>query len=136
MARLAGLVAQLARGRGGVVWLDGKSALLRSMLSVAQEAGCEVFATAADEVLCRIPGRLIVDCLTGESGALAKRSPDVSALIAGFAAATGQRVADSASAVAEAAVSTVERICAVGPVVIVVDDLHWADEVSLLVWRL
>ena len=67
---------------------------------------------------------------------MAKRSPDVSALIAGFAAATGQRVVDSASAVAEAAVSTVERICAVGPVVIVVDDLHWADEVSLLVWRL
>ena len=28
----------------------------------------------------------------------------------------------------------VDRLCAVSPVVLVTEDLHWADEASVLVW--
>ena len=60
MALLAGLVREVARGRGGSVLIEGepgigKSALVRSALAGAPEARCEVFWGAADELSQALP---------------------------------------------------------------------------------
>ena len=54
-ALLAGLVKQVAQGRGGVVLIEGepgigKSALVRAAAAEASEAGCQVFWGAGDEL--------------------------------------------------------------------------------------
>ncbi len=42
---------------------------------------------------------------------------------------------DPVLAGAERLLAVVDRLCAVSPVVVVAEDLQWADEASLTVWR-
>src|SRR5437588_9539034 len=59
-ALLAGLVKQAAQGRGGMVLIEGepgvgKSALVQAAVAEAQEAGCQVFWGAGDELGQELP---------------------------------------------------------------------------------
>ena len=68
MAQLAGLVRDVARGRGGSVLIEGepgigKSALVRSAVAGAPEARCEVFWGAADELSQALPLQPFLDGL-------------------------------------------------------------------------
>jgi DNA-binding CsgD family transcriptional regulator/tetratricopeptide (TPR) repeat protein len=47
----------------------------------------------------------------------------------------GVLTADPVPAVSEGLLALVDRLCGASQVVLVVDDLHWADEASLLVWH-
>src|ERR1019366_9943545 len=42
---------------------------------------------------------------------------------------------DPVRAAGERLMALVDRLCAVSPVVVVAEDLQWADEASLLVWQ-
>jgi hypothetical protein len=139
VARLRGLVAEVAAGRGRSVWIEGepgigKSALLAAGLADAEHVGCAVFRESADEARQRFPLWVLLDCLrVGTRSADAPRAAIMDLWRGGRSAALAPE--DVTAAAAERLLVLVDRLCAVSPVVMVVDDLQWADGASLAVWE-
>ncbi|MEU0154098.1 helix-turn-helix transcriptional regulator [Micromonospora fulviviridis] len=133
------LVARVAAGQGGVAWLEGepgigKSALIEAVLADAARAGCEVYRGAASELVSPVPLHPVVDALRVGPGAVdAVRAP-LAALLRGEGVAELVTPRDVVAVLAEQVLVLVDRLCAAAPVVIVLDDLHWADDASLAVW--
>ncbi|MFC7343638.1 helix-turn-helix transcriptional regulator [Saccharopolyspora griseoalba] len=108
--RIRQLLAAAGDGSGSVLWIDGeagigKTALLDQVLAEAASRGCAVRSTAADAAAKAFPLRVLLDCL-------------------GLGAAGPDEV-----------LAEVRRLCGEAPLVLAIDDLHLADETSLLVWR-
>ncbi len=130
---LGGFVGQLAAGRGGVVWVEGepgigKSALVEAACAGWVVSGVRVFRARADELAQPFALRLAADCLAVDRAATAtdEHRADIVDLLAGRGG-----VVDAVSAAAERLLALVDRECARSPVVLVGDDLQWADEASL-----
>lgn len=135
------LLRQLRAGRGRAVWVEGEPGVGKSTLITAGlvgpgsagllgPAGCRVLRAAADPLAQLSPLRLLLDCLGLPSLVdLFTPQPPGSG---GLPSLPG--VADPAVAGAERLVEQVERWCAESPVLLVADDLQWADEASLEVW--
>jgi DNA-binding CsgD family transcriptional regulator/transcriptional regulator with XRE-family HTH domain len=138
-ALLRQAVAELAAGRGRAVWVEGepgigKSALLAAGLARAALRGCRVLWAAADESLARFPLWVLLECLqVGPEGPDAARA-QIAALLRGEGA-SGLTPGDAVLAAAERLLLLVEQWCAASPVMLVVDDMQWSDEVSLSVWE-
>ncbi len=120
--RLHAGVAAAAAGRGTALLVQGpagigKSALLAEVFAAGAAAACRFGHAAADELGPHSPLRLVATCLTTASGRAVSLP------------------ASSTEAAVRTAVSAVRELCAEGPLVLVADDLHWADEASLRVWR-
>jgi len=142
LALLARLVDAVSAGVGGLLLVEGeqgigKSSLLRAGLgnlrtaqgnqpAQGNSADCRVLWAAADELDQRFPLRLMEECL----GAAAPEPEPAPALTA----AAGVFAGDPVLAGVERTLARVDRLCAVSPVVLVTEDLHWADEASVLVW--
>ena len=131
LALLTGLVASVSAGVGGVVLVEGeqgigKSSLLRAGLAGAAVEGCQVLWAAADELGQRFPLRLMAECL-GAAGRLEVAH-------APFGRAEAVFAGDPVLAGVERQLTEVDRLCAVSPVVLVAEDLQWADEASVLMW--
>jgi len=131
LGALGEVVTGLSAGVGGVVLVAGeqgigKSSLLRAGLARAADAGCSVFWGAADELGQQFPLRLMAECLDLVGG--------LEAVVAPVNTAAGVLAGDSVMAGVERVLAEVDRRCAQSPVVLVAEDLHWADEASLLVW--
>ena len=144
--RLRALLADLERGRGRAVWVEGepgigKSAVLEAALDAAERTACRVFRGAADEMWRPFPLRLMLDCLvdgpmTGagpDTGELLRR--EIADVLAGGSGAMATPFADPTPALTELLLVLVDRLCAATPVALVADDLQWADSVSLAVWQ-
>jgi DNA-binding CsgD family transcriptional regulator len=128
---LGEVAAGVSAGVGGVVLVAGeqgvgKSSLLRAGLAGAADAGCKVFWGAADELGQKFPLHLMAECLDMVGG--------LEAAVAPANQAAGMLARDPVMAGMERVLAEVDRRCAQSPVVLVVEDLHWADETSLLVW--
>ncbi|MBP2335973.1 DNA-binding SARP family transcriptional activator/tetratricopeptide (TPR) repeat protein [Saccharothrix coeruleofusca] len=134
-------VTDVAAGRGRAVWLAGepgvgKTALLTAGLAGAAEFGCQVASVAVDELAGRFPLRVLLDGLE-----VTGRSPDprraalARALADPAEAAPPWAASDPVALAAERVLAFVAELCARAPLVLVVDGLQWADEVSVLVWR-
>ena len=133
VGQIRSMVAALAEGRGGVLLITGeagigKSALLAAGLAGAYELGCRCLWAAADELVARFPLRTLLDCLTAEEQA--EITGPATASPTGFGMS-----ADPVLAMVERQLAVVDRICARGPAVWVLDDLQWADEATLLAWN-
>lgn len=162
LALVRDLAGRVAGGAGGVLLVTGeqgvgKTTLLREGLAGAGAAGCRLGWGAADEVAQRFPLLLMAECL-GEDGRLAVESTG------GGEADAGSRVSaaggpgprgrglrgpgprgpglrapvlpgDPVLAGMERLLALADRLCAASPVVVVAEDLQWADEASLLVWE-
>ncbi|HEX8927948.1 MAG TPA: AAA family ATPase, partial [Actinomycetota bacterium] len=120
---LRGLVRQVAAGAGGAVWIDGeagigKTELLTHAFGDAATSGCRVAWGAADQLGSRVPLQVLSRALGLESASRRPRSP-----IAEPAVAEDQIVA------------AVRQACAAAPLILIVDDMQWADTATIRVWE-
>lgn len=127
LSRLAALAAGVSGGVGGVVLVEGeqgigKTSLLRAGLAGPAVAGCRLFWAAADELSQQFPLRLMRECLGDAAGPVC---PSERPALGG----------DPVVAEMERLLAGVDRLCAASPVVLVAEDLQWADEASVLMWH-
>src|SRR5690242_7534730 len=136
-ALLSGLMKQAAQGRGGAVLIEGepgigKSALVRAAVAEAPAAGCQVFWGAGDELGQELPLLPFLDGLRVREPSADPRRKTIVGLLRGEVAA--DRGADIPAVLAEQLLALVAEQCAVRPVVLVIDDLQWADPASITLW--
>jgi DNA-binding SARP family transcriptional activator len=115
LASLDTLLAGVRAGSGGAAWIEGapglgKTALLTTALARSGE-GLRVAWHTADEITRDVPLRTMLGSLR-----------------------LGGSIAETEAVAAERIVAHVRSRCAAGPLVLVVDDLHRADDASLRVW--
>ena len=127
--RIRELVAELVAGSGHVLWIEGepgigKSTLLGTAWREAERLSCRRFRVVAEELAQRFPLRVLLDTL----------DPHRELLDAGATANTASR-ADPVMAAMEGLVMHVERLCADQPLLLMLDDVQFADDASLLVWQ-
>jgi DNA-binding CsgD family transcriptional regulator/tetratricopeptide (TPR) repeat protein len=137
IALLTELVKELLVGRGGSVLIEGepgigKSALVRAVVAGAPEAGGQVFWGAGDELGQALPLVPFLDGLRVREPSTNPRRNAIVRLLRGEA--TADRGTDIPAALAEQLLALVTEQCATRPTILVVDDLQWADPVSVTLW--
>ena len=134
LAVVAELVSSTAAGVGRVLLVEGEAGIGKSHLvgeatARARRAGIGAVEVVADEVVRR-PGAVahgLVDAT--RPGPAARRRLDE--LLARAGGSAGGE--DLSYAVVEASVDLVEEMARHDPVLVAVEDLHWADDLSLAV---
>ena len=137
LALLARLLRQAVRGRGRAVLIEGepgigKSALARAVVAAAPGAGCQVVWGTGDELGTGLPLLPFLDALRVREPSANARRNTILGLLRGEAAAG---VIDVPSALAEQLLALVTEETAARPVVLVTDDLQWADPASVALWE-
>ncbi len=137
LALLDGLLREAARGRGSAVLIEGepgigKSALVHAAVTAAADAGCQVFWGVGDELGAALPLLPFLDALRVREPSVNARRTTIVGLLRGETAA--DRGIDVPAALAEQLLALVAEERAVRPVVLVVDDLQWADPASVALW--
>jgi len=137
LAVLAGRVNDVADGRGGAILIEGepgigKSALVRAAVAGARQAGCQVFWGAGDELGQALPLLPLFEALGVREPSDDPRRSAILRLLRGEA--TADRGWDVAAALAEQLIALIAEQCAAGPVILVIDDLQWADQASVGLW--
>ncbi|GAA3881702.1 hypothetical protein GCM10022243_52780 [Saccharothrix violaceirubra] len=113
--RLRARVDDLVRGHGAALVVEGepgigKTTLVRAACAYAATLGLRVCTGAGDELDRVIPLSPLLDAL-------------------------GSTRSQTIAATVEHLVDRVDELCAEGPVMLVVDDLQWADDATVAVWR-
>jgi DNA-binding CsgD family transcriptional regulator/tetratricopeptide (TPR) repeat protein len=137
MALLTGLLRDVARRHGSSVLIEGepgigKSALARTAVTEAAEAGCQVFWGAGDELGQALPLLPFLDGLRVREPSANPRRSTIVRLLRGEA--TADRGTDVPAMLAEQLLALVTEQCAVQPTILVIDDLQWADQASITLW--
>ncbi|MEA2126606.1 MAG: hypothetical protein QOI80_3388 [Solirubrobacteraceae bacterium] len=135
---LAGLVARLSAGRGGLAVIEGsagigKTALMDALAGRASAAGARVLRAQGGE-LERDDAFGIVAQLFGPplpAVELAGLPVPAAAAIGASVTATAPPGEDAARAAYHALFALCVRLAATRPLLLAVDDAHWADERSL-----
>ncbi|MEU7761324.1 BTAD domain-containing putative transcriptional regulator [Micromonospora aurantiaca (nom. illeg.)] len=117
LALLRDLLDAVGEGRSAIVWIEGepgigKSALLDAALHEARARGHRIARGSAEELSSRIPLHVMRRALRLED------APH-----------------DDPAAAVDRVLDHVRGLTATGPLVLAVDHLQWADEVSLLAWE-
>jgi DNA-binding CsgD family transcriptional regulator len=137
LALLAGMVKEVSLGRGGSVLVEGepgigKSALVRAAVAEAASDGCDVFWGASDELGQALPLLPFLDGLRVREPSANPRRRTIVGLLRGEVAA--DRGTDVPVVLAEQLLALVTEQCATRPVILVIDDLQWADQASITLW--
>src|SRR5690349_10036668 len=137
LAHLAGLIRAAAAGRGSSVLIEGepgigKSSLVRAALAEAADARCLVFWGSGDELGQALPLLPLLDAFRVRELPDSPRNSTIVRLLRGELA-TGPG-ADVSAALAEQLLALIAEECAAQPAILVVDDLQWADPVTVTLW--
>jgi DNA-binding CsgD family transcriptional regulator len=132
-------VEALGRGEGAVVWVEGepgigKSSLVAEALAAGSAPGWDIGWGVAGKLTERLPLRVMLDCLQVRPSSLdpprAHAADRLRSLRQGLFAD-----GDASVIGIEVLVTLVDELCAAAPTVIVLDDMQWADDASLIVWH-
>ncbi|MGW4482892.1 BTAD domain-containing putative transcriptional regulator [Amycolatopsis sp. NPDC004368] len=123
-------VAGLDGGLGRSVWVEGepgigKTALLAETLAMVQDAGAKPLFASADALDQRFTLRPLLDALGVHPRASDLRRAELAVALAENPGADP----------VEGILGLVRELCADEPLALVVDDLQWADDATLRVWR-
>jgi DNA-binding CsgD family transcriptional regulator len=138
LSRLISCAAEATAGRGQAVLIEGepgigKSSLVRAACVAAAERGCQVFWGAGDELGQALPLLPLLDGLRVREPSSNPRQETIVALLRGeVASGHGE---DVPTALAEQLLAFVSELCTDLPMVLVVDDLQWADQASVMLWE-
>lgn len=132
VAALRTLVQDVTDGRGGSALIVGeagigKTTVLTAVAGIGAALGCQVLSATADELDREFPLRL-VDAALRSRGLTRPRMT-----VAGRAGLWSPSSGDPVLAGVEAALEQLDGLTRSGPAVLLVDDLQWADDASLLV---
>ncbi|MGI8306412.1 BTAD domain-containing putative transcriptional regulator [Saccharopolyspora hattusasensis] len=138
VAFLRTAVSEVAAGNGQSVWLEGvagigKSWLLAEGLAEATASGCQLAWGVCDELDQPFTLHALLDCLGIEADSADPRRAALACALGG-----GPRASVPADCLPKAVhrlLGLVSELCAEAPLILVLDDLQWADETSLLVWQ-
>ena len=133
----ANAVHELSEGRASALVIEGeagigKTRLVQSIVEDARARDVAMFCGQAHPFERTRPFGAVAAALD-----LSRRSPDprraaIGALLTGEGAAAARAAGDIQYRVVEEIVDVVETSCAERPVLLVVEDIHWADSASLL----
>ncbi|MGO9191882.1 MAG: ATP-binding protein [Streptosporangiaceae bacterium] len=139
LATLRASIEALRHGGGAAVWVEGepgigKSSLVVEALAGTSELGWDIGWGMADQLAERLPLSVIKDCLQVRLSSPDPRRAHAAGLL------RSQRLGlfadgDASASGVEVLMALADELCAAAPTVMVIDDLQWADDASLLVWH-
>ena len=139
LATLRAGVEALRRDEGSVIWIEGepgigKSSLVVEALAGVSELGWDIGWGMADQLAERMPLSVMQDCLQVRPSSPDPRRAHAAGLL------RSQRLGlfadgDASASGVEVLMALADELCAVAPTVMVIDDLQWADDASLVVWH-
>ncbi len=142
LSLFSGLLDGVARGAGQMAVIDGeagigKSRLLAAVLADADRRGFQVFRGDAAEFDRDRPFAPLAQALTLTAGASDRDRAEVGRLLSGGQAGSrwAAQGSDLGFRIVDGILSLLERLTARGPVVLAVDDVHWADPSTLRALR-
>ncbi|MET7622568.1 AAA family ATPase [Streptomyces sp. NPDC005408] len=133
------LLDEALAGRGGSALVEGepgagKTRLLDEAFTAAEELGCRTRVGSGDELWQGYPLRAVLDTLYGDTAAADAGRSEIVALLNGERAEATTAEA-SLMAAMDRLLAVVDELCAERPLLLVLDDLQWADDASLLMWQ-
>jgi len=122
-----------------LIWVEGepgigKSSLVAEALAAGSAPGWDIGWGIAGKLTERLPLRVLLDCLQVRPGSPDPRRAHAADLLRSLRQGL---FADGDASVTgiELLVGLVDELSAAAPAVIVLDDLQWADDASLIVWH-